>query len=273
MTHNLILSVVTMWNKRLLITFGVLLLSCLISVGIAEKIDDKKGDLPDPFSYTCNQPYALCNTAFCVPDQNDPTKMRCSCTVENGTSVGGPCDEWEPVGLYYDEYGDWMIKAGYSVGQVTSTYSFAHAAPIEGFEIDPNNTPTDYTGDVYLKHCSNETGDGIWADCWNAPCTVLPQDINADINTDRLASSYAVCDCGLVVNSSDWDIAVHGTDYCDNETLCNDFIISGADVNQTDPGVFKLDTYLTNHPGEDPTEPYKEGYCENCTSCASNTSI
>jgi|GEM_PF-3462590 len=34
-----------------------------------------------------------------------------------------------------------MIKAGYAVGQVTSTYTFIDAAQIEGNEIDPDNTP------------------------------------------------------------------------------------------------------------------------------------
>jgi hypothetical protein len=262
-----------MRKKIFLFTFGVLIISCLISGVTAEKTVNQTGDHPEPISYACNQPYAICDTAFCVPDQNDPTKMRCSCTVKNGTSMGGPCDEWKAVGIYYDDYWrQWMIKAGYAVGQVSSTYSFIDAAPIKGNEIDPNNTPESYTGDVYLKSCSNKTGEGKYADCWNAPCTVLPKDINADINTDRVASQYAVCDCGLVANLSEWSIAVHGTDNCDNKTLCNDFIISGEPINMSKAGVLKLSTYLTDHPGVDPSQPYKEGFCENCTSCASNTS-
>jgi hypothetical protein len=124
---------------------------------------------------------------------------------------------------------------------------------------------------VYLKSCSNKTGEGKYADCWNAPCTVLPKDINADINTDRVASQYAVCDCGLVANLSEWSIAVHGTENCDNKTLCNDFIISGEPINMSKAGVLKLSTYLTDHPGVDPSQPYKVGFRENCTSCASNT--
>ena len=264
-------------GKKLICLFtGILIISLFISVATAQNISNATGNVSNsnqtnPFSNVCNQPYALCDTAFCVPDMNDPTMTHCSCTVENGSSVGGPCDEWVPIGIFKDSYGNWMIKAGYAVGQIASTYSFAHAAPIEGFEIDPNNTSADYTGDVYLKRCSNLTGKGKIADCWNAPCTVLPQDINADINLDRPASPYAVCDCGLVVNQWEWNIAVHGTDNCDNKTLCNDYIISAGNSKITDPGVNKLYSYLKANPGVDPSQPYKEGYCENCSSCASNT--
>ena len=263
-----------MRKKVLLVTFGIFFISFLISGVIAEKIGDQTGDQPEQFSYACTQSYAICDTAFCIPDQNDPTKMRCSCEVENGTSMGKrPCDEWNAVGMYYDDSGkQWMIKGGYAVGQVTSTYSFIDAAPIQGNEIDPNNTPSDYTGDVYLKTCSNKTGEGKYADCWNAPCTVLPKDINEDINADRVASPYAVCDCGLVADLSEWSIAVHGADNCDNKTLCNDYIISGEPINMSKVGVFKLSKYLKDHPGVDPSQPYTEGFCENCTSCASSTS-
>ena len=259
------------------IILSLILMICLISILISGVTADSTSQSDNSQTLAvasiCNQPYALCDTAFCIPDQNDPSKMRCSCTVENGSSVGKPCDEWKPVGMYYDDYWrQWMIKAGYSVGQVTSTYSFAHAAPIEGNEIDPNNTPAGYTGDVYMKSCSNATGNGVWADCWDAPCTVLPKDINADINVDRPASQYAVCDCGLMVNQSEWDIAVHGTDLCDNKTLCNNFIISGASIPTTKVGMYKLADYLRENPGVDSSQPYEAAFCENCTNCESNTS-
>lgn len=278
---SLFVEVAFVRNITMGIILGILLLSCVFSMVTADDSGNQtevnetdvtdSGDIQEQlYSNVCTQPYALCDTAFCVPDQDDPTKMRCSCTVENGTSIGKPCGSWEPVGIYLDEYGEWMIKAGYAVGQITSTYSFGHAAPLPGNEIDPNNTPSDYTGDVYLKTCQNESGEGIWADCWNAPCTVLPQDINADINTDRVASPYAVCDCGLKVNQSEWYVGVHGTDLCDNPDLCSEYIISGATGKSTDLGVKKLVAYMKANP--DSTEPYKEGHCEDCLECASNTS-
>ncbi len=248
---------------------GTLLVSGLISCAMAEtpavlkKVQSTSSD--EKFAEICHKPYALCNTAFCVPDVKDPSKMRCSCTVENGSSLAGPCSEWDPVGIYQDENGEWMIKAGYAVGQIYSTYSFAHAAPVEGNEIDPNNTPADYSGDVYLKGCTNATGEGMYADCWNAPCTVLPKDIVADITQDRPAQTDAVCDCGLLLNQSEWLIAVHGNEKCEDATLCNDYIISGASMVTTPPGALMLAKDLKENP--DPTEPYKEGYCKDCADC------
>ena len=255
------------------IILGVILLFCLISCAFAEKASNEsfslsgiKGTAKIPV--ICDQPYALCDTAYCVPSQDDPSKVVCSCSVENGPSLGGGnCSVLAPIGMYINENGEWMIKAGYAVGQITSTYSFHNAAPVEGREVDANNTSADYSGDVYLKSCKN----GNWADCWNKPCYVLPEDINADINTDRKASDNAVCDCGLVLQSSDWYIGVNGAEKCDNKTLCNDYIISGANPKGTDTGMVLLKNYLREHPGSDPTQQYEMGYCSNCTTCENSS--
>lgn len=258
-----------MVKKSIWLALGILLVSCIVSSAMAEAPSVLKNlsgtGSEERFASICHKPYALCNTAFCVPDVNDPSKMRCSCTVENGSSLAGPCSEWDPVGIYLNENGEWMIKAGYAVGQIFSTYSFAHAAPVEGNEIDPNTIPADYTGDVYLKGCTNSSGDGMYADCWNAPCTVLPKDIKADITQDRLAQTDAVCDCGLLLNQSEWLIAVHGNELCEDATLCNDYIISGASMITTPPGARMLAKDLQENP--DPTQPYKEGYCKDCVDC------
>ncbi len=275
-------------GKKFYFIIGLLIVACIISASFAETTANKTSSVKSvavsaknlsattemeknnqmQMGYVCNQPYAICDTAICVPDKNDPTLMRCSCSVENGSSIGGACSSWEPVGIYMNDDGEWMIQAGYSVGQVTSTFSFAHAAPVQGNEIDPNNTPSDYQGDVYMKSCSNASGDGIFADCWNAPCTVLPKDINADINTDRPASPYAVCDCGLELNNSEWYVGVHGGDKCNNESYCKDFIISAGQKHSTDLGIQKLGNYLADNPGVDPSQPYKIEYCKNCTDCS-----
>lgn len=252
---------------------GIFLISCFISGVIAEKVGNDtlslsgvKGTAKVPV--ICDQPYALCDTAFCVPSQDDPSKVVCSCSVEKGPSLGGgKCSAIGPIGMYKNEDGEWIIEAGYAVGQITSTYSFHNASPVPGREIYPNNTSADYTGDIYLKTCKN----GNWADCWNKPCSVLPEDITADVNTERKASKDAVCDCGLVVNSSEWYIGVNDAEKCDNKTLCNDYIISGANPKGTDTGMSLLAKYLKEHPGSDPTQQYKMGYCANCTTCANSS--
>ncbi|MDX8550897.1 hypothetical protein KHC33_06810 [Methanospirillum sp. J.3.6.1-F.2.7.3] len=260
-----------MIRKFVILICGIVLLTCFFSCAMAEltgeRITQALSDKEITVPVVCDQPYALCDTAYCVPAQDDPSKVLCSCYMVDGPSLGGNnCSVLAPIGMYVNEYGDWMIKAGYPVGQITSTYSFYHAAPIEGNEIDPNNTSPDYSGDIYLKQCMN----GDWADCWNKPCSVLPQDIHADINTDRLASEYAVCNCGLVVNSSEWFIGVYGTEQCEDETLCNDYIISGANVKSMDPGIVILKRYLQENP--DPNQQYTMGYCEGCVGCDDESS-
>ncbi|MBN1165818.1 MAG: hypothetical protein JXA44_01660 [Methanospirillaceae archaeon] len=244
----------------------VILLFCLVPCVMAGLPKDRVASLSAAKDITvpvvCNQPYTLCDTAYCVPSQSDPKTVLCSCFMIDGVSLGGnSCSVLAPVGMYVNEDGEWMIKAGYPVGQITSTYSFYQAAPIPGREIDPNTTASDYTGTIYLKHCTN----GDWADCWNKPCSVLPKDITADINTDREAADYAVCDCGLVTNSPEWYIAVYGTEQCTDENLCSDYIISGSPAGTMDAGIALLKKYLLEHPDADPAQQYAMGYCEECT--------
>lgn len=103
------------------------------------------------------------------------------------------------------------------------------------------------------------------ADCWNAPCTVLPKDIKADITQDRQDLTDTVCDCGILLNQSEGLIAVHGNENCENTPLCNHYIISGANKFTTEPGAKMLAKDLKKNP--DSTEPYKEGYCKDCADC------
>ncbi|WP_146201100.1 hypothetical protein [Methanospirillum lacunae] len=263
-----------MVKKILSIIVVLILFSCLISSAVAEKSSNVTASLSEAKKEVtpagvCDQPYALCDTAYCVPSQDDPSKVICSCSVEKGPSIGAKnCSSWAPIGMYKNEDGQWMIKAGYAVGQITSTYSFHNAAPVDGREIDAANTSSDYTGDVYLKTIQN----GTWADCWTKPCSVLPQDITADVNTERKASDNAVCNCGLVVNSSEWYIGVNGVEKCENASVGHDYIISGADPKTTDGGMKMLAKYIKDHPGSDPTQQYMMGYCENCTTSANSTS-
>ena len=68
-----------------------------------------------------------------------------------------------------------------------------------------------------------------------------------------------------MVNSSGWFIGVCGTEQCEDETLCNDYIISGAKVKIMDPGIAILKKYLQENP--DPIQQYAMGYCEGCAGC------
>ena len=210
----------------------------------------------------CTQPYALCDTAICVPSESDPGKVECSCYNVNGTSLGmNTCSVRKPVGMYLNQNGDWMIKAGVAVGQITSTYSFYNAAPIEGNAIDPNTIPSNYTGNLYLKFCKG----GIWADCLDQPCTVLPEDPTADIGTDRKASPYSACECKKVNDTAGYFMAAQGAAGCTNDTICHDHIWSAADPSTQKQGVALLTSYLKKNP--DPSQPYAMGVCKDCAEC------
>jgi hypothetical protein len=65
----------------------------------------------DAKTYLCEQRYALCTSAPCVPLADDPTKATCFCDVEQGRSMSTePCDKLEPgteasgVGIVYSTF-------------------------------------------------------------------------------------------------------------------------------------------------------------------------
>jgi len=253
--------------KRIGLLLGLLVMIILVSVIVSYAMShgaDSPPDTPseDGMPNMCNQPYSLCDTAVCVPSQSDPTKVVCSCYNENGTSLGmNSCSARQPVGMYLNEDGEWMIKAGYPVGQITSTYSFFDAAPTEGGAIDPNTTPANYTGDIYLKFCKG----GVWADCLDQPCTVLPEDPDANIAQDRKASNYSVCECKKVNNTAGYYMGARGDAGCENDTICHDYIWSAADPKTQKPGIAILTNYLKKNP--DPSQPYAMGFCKDCAGC------
>ena len=45
----------------------------------------------------CKHPYALCTSALCIPQPDDPTKAICFCDVQGGASMSSvPCNTTEP---------------------------------------------------------------------------------------------------------------------------------------------------------------------------------
>ncbi len=78
----------------------------------------------------CNQQYALCTSAHCVPQPGDPTKAICSCDVEEGSSLAtADCDSLKPS---TDENG---------IRTVYSTYSFKQYADGKKAMKCPDKTP------------------------------------------------------------------------------------------------------------------------------------
>lgn len=92
----------------------------------------------------CDQQYALCTSAQCVPDPDDPNKAICFCEVHEGKNLGKTaCDKRVP---FTDQNG---------VRHVTSTFSFDDFATKKTMTC-PSGKP--------------------WTDCLDQPCTVDPMD-------------------------------------------------------------------------------------------------
>jgi hypothetical protein len=95
--------------------------------------------------YLCDHSYALCTSAYCIPQPGDHTKAICFCDVEKGDSMSTvPCDELQP---------------GSDANGITTIYStFSFKQYMEGKKTMkcPSSTP--------------------WTWCLNKRCTVDPSD-------------------------------------------------------------------------------------------------
>lgn len=91
----------------------------------------------------CDQAYALCTSARCIPTPGSSTHAICDCVVEKGKSAGyKTCDERKPV------------QDKYNVTSLISTFSFEQFATKK-----PMNCPKGLP----------------WTNCVDMSCTVDPQ--------------------------------------------------------------------------------------------------
>jgi hypothetical protein len=91
--------------------------------------------------YLCNQTYALCTSAPCVPSADDPNIVVCTCFVENGNSLGyTSCSDRAPNG-----------------NNLVSTFSLQNV-----------------TSQTQAMTCSVGGAGGVWANCVDSPCVVDP---------------------------------------------------------------------------------------------------
>ena len=90
----------------------------------------------------CEQKYALCTSAPCIPDPRHPGFALCTCDVKEGTSAGyTTCKYRQPK------------EAADKTTQIISTFSFA--------QFD-------------TKKALNCTKGMPWTDCVDSPCTINP---------------------------------------------------------------------------------------------------
>jgi hypothetical protein len=107
----------------------------------------------------CEQAYALCTSAPCIPDPSNPGKSICDCVVQQGKSAGfTSCEKRKP---HIDQY---------QVTHLISTFSFEQFAAKKSLDC-PKGMP--------------------WSNCVDMPCTVDPQNVNRAICLCQLSATQA----------------------------------------------------------------------------------
>lgn len=107
-------------------------------------------------SVVCNQPYAICTTATCIPAPGIQGKAICFCNVEQGYSIGSKsCAERKPT---TDKYGHQHI---------TSSFSFANMQITKAMTCN----------------------QGSWTFCLDRPCLVDPRNANQAVCTCEIYHS------------------------------------------------------------------------------------
>lgn len=123
----------------------------------------------------CNQMYALCTSARCIPLPENSNKAICECVTKQGPSVGfKSCEQRKPYNTKYQTL------------SLVSTFSFAQFA---------------------VKQSMNCPKGMPWTDCVDMPCTVDPQNkkralCQCKINTTQAFVTFGgSCNTGTCATS------------------------------------------------------------------------
>lgn len=112
-----------------------------------------------PHAIVCDQAYALCTSAQCVPHPNDANKSICDCAVQQGKSAGfTSCAKRKP---YVDQY---------RATHLISTFSFEQFAEKKSLTCPKGNA---------------------WSNCVDMSCTVDPQNPKHAICVCKLSAAQA----------------------------------------------------------------------------------
>jgi len=131
----------------------------------------------------CEQTYALCTSAPCLPDPKNPSQSICDCAVNHGKSAGfTSCEKRKP---YLDQYKSTHLVSTFSFEQFTD----------KNFLSCPKGMP--------------------WSNCVDMPCTVNPQNANRAVCLCQLNATQAFFTFGGNCESSScstgfWSGAIKG---------------------------------------------------------------
>ncbi len=134
------------------------LIKAILIVGVFLFLSNTYAVTP-PHAIVCEQAYALCTSAPCLPDPNNPNKSICECVVQQGKSAGfTTCEKRKPQ---TDQYKATHLISTFSFEQFSSKKSLA---------------------------CSKGMP---WSNCVDMPCTVDPQNAHRAICLCQLNATQA----------------------------------------------------------------------------------
>lgn len=158
--------------------------------------------VPQTFAYfstkpiVCNQGYALCTSASCIPDPRHPDYAICICDVKKGNSVGfSSCAVRAPK------------QNQYKTKIIISTFSFDQFPTKRGMTC-PKGMP--------------------WTDCVDAPCMVNPMD-----NTKANCSCKINHDQAFFTLGGDCDIKTCATAFWSGATEATNTLLRQALLEKT----------------------------------------
>lgn len=153
----------------------------------------------------CNQEYALCTSAPCIPDPRDSEYAICTCDVEQGDSAGyEKCDKRNPK------------QTAFKVKNIISTFSFKQFSNKKSLTC-PKDKP--------------------WTDCLDAPCTVDPMNANKAICSCKIKHDQAFVtlggNCDLTTCSTGfWSGAMISSSTALRQALLEKLNITNAQLTQ-----------------------------------------
>jgi hypothetical protein len=153
--------------------------------------------------YLCNQTYALCTTAPCVPSEDDPNMVICRCVVEDGYSLGyTTCSDRAPRG-----------------NALVSTFSLQ-----------------DVTSQTRAMTCNVGGAGGLWANCVDSPCVSDPSDPTKTVCRCPVVQSQTFFTLGGNCDTSTCT-SVIWSGAAANTPTTNQYITAMQQLNQTVPNL------------------------------------
>jgi hypothetical protein len=186
-------------RRRLLNRSGLALSAVVMLPVVAPACGSTKGtakrpkSLPIQGAYLCDQRYALCTDAACVPSKTDPSIVICKCTIKTGYAVGfKSCDQRAPKGsMLFSNFSTQLVTSATRVMTCPASDQWANCLDVV-CEIDPIDPSTANCQCQLVKtgpsvtfggNCDTKTCSSV---IWSAATPDLPGSTQLEAGMKRL---------------------------------------------------------------------------------------